>query len=334
MPPPARSPPRIVQDICVRANPLCKAAPAIAPQPPTPLAASSACAALDGSGGAFKLYIVTEAEKPNFDTVETVQASLCGLQRRLEKGIAASDRLRSGGAIPAFAPAAIFAIASIVGNLFRSDYTVQGVTLTADDLLLAKAVAGAATPSIKAPIALPSVYRPAALTSDNPLVAAIAFVDQLRAQATQLSATHKANATSMGKKGKAFAARAAAQSAVAADLDAAAKAYDDYLAKVSTPSDKGVSELAEAARQAKVRADLQAGSYMLAVKMNAAGGSTFTRKNFWTFLGGVPFHVSGGTVASYTLVDGKTGNVAGAGSYGVAGGFESVGSLHRRKDVQ
>jgi len=323
---------RIVSDVCARAPSLCSAAPARAliPQP----VPATACAGLDGSGGSVRLYIVTEAEKPTFDNAETVHASLCGLQRRLEKAISASDRLRNRGVEAVIAPAAIFAIANVVGNLFRSDYVVQGVAITPDDLLLAKTVAAAAGSAVKVPILLPSVYRPAALTSDNPLVSALTAIDQLRAQAAGLSVIHRRSAASTGGKGRGPAGRAAVQTAVASELEAAIKAYDEYLAKITTPSEKGVSELAEAARQARIRADLQAGSYLLAVKMNAAGGSSFTTKNFWTFLGGVPFHVSGGAVASFTLIEGGSGAVAGAGSYGVAGGFDSIGAVHRRKDVQ
>jgi hypothetical protein len=121
---------------------------------------------------------------------------------------------------------------------------------------------------------------------------------------------------------------------VAAELGAAIKGYDDYIAKISAPSEKGVSELAEAARQAWMRADLDSGSYLLTVKMNAAGGSTYTKKNFFTFLGGTPFYVSGGTVASFTFIEGATGQVAKAGAYGVAGGFKSLGAVHRRQGVQ
>ena len=329
---------RIVADVCVQAPSLCGTPLAAARQPDredqAPPALPGACTGLDVADGSVRLYVVTEAERPSFDTAEVVQASLCGLERRLTRAIDASNGLRNGGAVTVMGPAAVFTIANMVGNLFRSDYAVQGVALTADDLLLAKAVVAASALSVKVPVALPSVYRPAALTSDNPLVRTLAGLDQLRAQAVQLGSSYRATAAALGKKGKAFAAKAAEQTEVANELDAAVKALDDYVAKVTTPSDKGVSELAEAARQARMRADLQAGSYMLALKMNAAGGSTVSRKNFWTFLGGVPFQVSGGTVASFTLIEGASGNAVGGGSYGVAGGFQSIGAVHRRKDVQ
>jgi len=304
------------------------AAPGPAPGPP------DVCGSFTQTGKASKLYIVTEAEKLNFDTAETVQASLCGIQRKIDAGIASSVRLTSGAAVPAIAPAAILTVLSVVGNLFRSDYTVQGIAITPDDLLLAKTVAAAARGRVTVPTLIPSIYRPAALTSDNPIVMALDALGSRRTRAEQLAATHRKTAAALTKMGKPQAGAAKANSDVAAQLDAAVKALEDYLAKLGTPDEKGTNILAEAARQSRMRSDLQAGAHLLTVKMNAAGGSSYTTKNFWTFLGGVPFRVSGGATASYTLIAGDTGEVRAAGAYGVAGGFQTVGAVHRRRGVQ
>ena len=45
-----------------------------------------------------------------------------------------------------------------------------------------------------------------------------------------------------------------------------------------------------------------------------AGGSSVAKKNFWTFLGSMPFKVSGGALASYSLLEGSTGRVLRAGT--------------------
>jgi hypothetical protein len=256
------------------------------------------------------------------------------LQRRLDKAISDSDRLKNGGAAVALAPAAIFTLLNIAGNLFRSEYDVQGVAITPDDALLAKSVAATGIGQIKVPVVLPSLYRPAALTADNPLVAIISQINELRVQAAQLAREHNQAAEALKKKGKAFAKQSEAEAAVAAQLEAVVKSYDDYLTKIATPSEKGTSELAEAGRQAKMRVDLASGSYLLSLKMNAVGGSSLTKKNFWTFLGSVPFFVSGGATGSYVLFSGKTGEVVAAGAYGAPGGFKSIGKIHRNGAIQ
>jgi hypothetical protein len=325
---------RIVTEVCIRGPKLCQ------PYTATSVPAGSGGGAIPASvcddlattavAAAPKLYVFTESEKPSFDAAEGVQAALCGINKKLDAAIANSERLTTGGSSQAFAPAALFTIANVAANLFRTDYSFQGIAVTSDDLLLAKLFVAAASGHVNVPIHVPSIYRPAALSVDNPLMAALVKLDETRTQAARLSDKHKKTAGSLAKGGKAQAARAKANSEVAAALDAAIKSYDDYLAKITTPSDKGVSELAEAARQLRIRNDLASGSYLITLKMNTAGGSSYTKKNFWTFLGGAPFYVSGGTVASYTLIDGQSGAVLGSNAVGIAGGYERIGEIHRR----
>src|SRR3546814_19319672 len=66
------------------------------------------------------------------------------------------------------------------------------------------------------------------------------------------------------------------------------------------------------------------GALLFIVKMNATGGTYHTKKNFWTIFGGAPFSVSGGTLASYTLLEGFDGSVRASGLMPRATGFESV----------
>lgn len=338
----------IVRDVCIRAEHICLAqrsetavlpdgqpsgpkrlgdAQSTAPEIPPP-SANMCGDVVAAASGTVRLYIVTEAEKLNFDTADVVQASLCGAQKQLERAIAnastATDVLAAGFA-------GVLTALNIAGNLLRTDYAVQGVAVTADDLLLAKAVATAAQGRIAVPTMIPAIYRPTGLTADNPLLQAIGAIDQLRDQATDLATSHRAEAARLAKKGKPFEAQAKEEADKAAKLEAAIKNYQDYLTKVTTPSDKGTSEFAEAARQARIRADLAAGSYILSVKMNATGGTTYTKKNFFASMIGIPFHISGGSVGSFTLIEGSSGAVRGAGTYAQSAGFEQIGKLHRSR---
>lgn len=288
------------------------------------------CGELPPTGSeAVKLYIVPDAETLTFDTTEAVQAALCGMQLGLEKAIDDSERLTNGSGSVALAPAAILTAASAAASLFRSDYAFQGIAITPDDLLFARTLAAVARERVSAPIMLPTVYQPAALTSDNPLVAAVRGLNQKRNDAARLLQGHRVTAASLSRRGTRFRAQAEAQIAVAEQLDRAIKLLDDYLTRITSPSETGVSVFAEAARQARIRADLQAGAMILSVKVNAAGGSAYTKRNFWTFWGSAPFYVSGGTVASFTLLNGATGEVITAGAMSDAGAFQRIGDLHR-----
>ena len=338
----------IVRDVCIRDPSLCVAQTSVAvlaiaaKEPPAPGPSAVApvpsptglCGEMvDPTPGTTKLYVVSETQTLTFDTADQVQASLCGAQRKLQRGIAMSEQLKSGGQALAVLSGALTAL-SIAGNLLRSDYSVQGVTVATDDLLLAKAVVNAGQGRIVVPVMIPAVYRPAALTTGNPLLVSIGALDQLREQAATLAAGHKSKAAALTKRGKKVAGVAKVNSDVAAELEAAVKAYDDYLTKIATPSDKGVSELAEAARQARMRSDLANGSRLLTLKMNAAGGTTYSKKNFFATMFGIPFYVSGGTVASFTLIDGQTGTVLGAGDYSSSAGFEQIQKFHSRRARQ
>lgn len=67
----------------------------------------------------------------------------------------------------------------------------------------------------------------------------------------------------------------------------------------------------------------------LFVSVTAQGGSGYTRKNIWNFLGAQPFFVSGSVVANWTLVD-KHGKVIKSGVATGHSGYRSVGRIAPR----
>jgi hypothetical protein len=196
---------------------------------------------------------------------------------------------------------------SVVGNLLRSDYSAQLIELTKDDLLLTKAV-GLALRNARpdAWVLVPSLYTETTLTEANPAVVRLAQLQQLRARLEP-----KASRNSKGEAGL------------------AAKAFDDWFQKMSTSDDKGSTPLALVARQARVAELLRGGGYLLLLKVNESGGSTYTQKNFWTFLGTMPFSVSGGTVVSYTLFRGSDGALVDSHVVPISSGFARVHQVHR-----
>jgi hypothetical protein len=60
------------------------------------------------------------------------------------------------------------------------------------------------------------------------------------------------------------------------------------------------------------------------------GGSAYSEKNFFTFLGTLPYSVSGGALVSYTLFNGATGAVVDSGSYGASAPFMKIHRIAQR----
>ena len=100
--------------------------------------------------------------------------------------------------------------------------------------------------------------------------------------------------------------------------------------KIGTFDNNGVLPLAEIARQADIASQLSMGGYLLAVRANMAGGSTYSKQNFWTFFGAMPFYVSAGVLTSYVLIDGRDGTVVDAATFEQTEGFMSIDAANAR----
>jgi hypothetical protein len=103
--------------------------------------------------------------------------------------------------------------------------------------------------------------------------------------------------------------------------------YDGFITKLTTPDDKAKVPLAAIIQQEAVRSALKGGANLMTAKISSAGGTYYTRKNFWSFFGAMPFFTMGGVVVDYSLFNGRTGFVLSAGAVPVDGGFFKVGEL-------
>jgi hypothetical protein len=100
------------------------------------------------------------------------------------------------------------------------------------------------------------------------------------------------------------------------------KTYEELLTALSTlDGPLAMSELlkAKAYRGA-------AFTHFLEVKIDAAGGSYYTKKNIWSTLGDMPFEIAGGAVIHYTLFD-AGGRVLAADSVQVHSGYYEVNAI-------
>jgi hypothetical protein len=110
-------------------------------------------------------------------------------------------------------------------------------------------------------------------------------------------------------------------------------AIDAWSKTATTVDDKGATPLATVVRQAAIRQKLDNGASFLVVQVHKVAGTTYTKKNILSSLGGNPFFVMGGSVASYTLFDGKTGRVLGSSLTPLHGGYLSVDELKATVNV-
>lgn len=303
---------------------------------------SEPSAAVSGSAG--PIIVVTEAEKITYDAYDAFNVHAGLIEQHLKS---ASDlKPDEGDTAKALTTGTSFtataAAVGVVANLLRSDYELSAIELEADDLVLAKAVLSAArSKQLGRPFRLPGQYVSPLDAQSNPALARLKALDSERTKLAQKIAADKKEASELQEqakkeKNKAKAADLQKQSAgyapVIAAREAALKRYDEFVAKLGTGDDKGVIPLSIVVRQAAMARQIDDGGLLLVLKANLQGGSAYAKKNFWTFFGSMPFYVGGGALASFTLIEGKSGDVIDAGVFAHTAPFAKVHKTINRYD--
>jgi hypothetical protein len=288
------------------------------------------------------LVMVPEANRALVDLAEVFEVRSAALARELCAAMDAADRTTArfqplrdsltrgperdlgGGSI-----AAVGAIVNAAANLFRSDYTVYGIDLTEDQNLLIRELAGALRDRhVINPIYAPGLFPVSPFRSENPALRRLALLDELRAKAFTAASGQgdeaQMYAAALGSAGERTAevqtAKAAHETA-AKRLEDAIKGYDAMLTALTNPEGEGPPPMSAIIRQAHTAEILRQGGLLVVTNLHFMGGTSYTQRNFFTFLGGMPYHVSGGVLVSYIVEDGQTGHVYDAGSARVAGGY-------------
>lgn len=285
------------------------------------------------------------AEVPDFQAVVAIRAQLRGTTAALDDAMKkmdsalkkANEELKKAPAVrlelpvtPSTVGAALDAANKIFGY-FRTDYSIQGVVVAADDLQLLNSLASELSEA--ATVKMPAMYNANALLEESSLVKElnelamkkVLFQPTFDAATTRITALSAAKDTDPNKP-----EMAAAATELKAALDqgkAAVALYDSFITKTSTADDKGKVPLTVAIQQDAVRQMLKDGAALLTAKISVAGGTYYTRKNLWSFFGSMPFFATGGVVINYTLLEGPSGRVLGAGVVPVYGGFHKVNQL-------
>jgi hypothetical protein len=308
------------------------------------------------------VVFLSEADNANFDVYESLMVRLTSLGKQMcnaleqaeqqkpnSRALLAKLRSKRGGAPAAPAEgqdfvgggapiAAIATAVDTVAKLFQTEYTVSDIELTEETMLLIKETMAAY--KLRRPrsrIFAPELFPLTPVSPDNPLRVKLSAMDGILSDITAEAGEQKQLENALTP----YAEKAPAelQAAVNAATDVhegnhkiladMAKAYGDLLVTLSTPANDKPAQLAVALRQAESAQSLKRGGVLALLKMNMRGATSFTKKNFFTAFGGMPFYVSGGAVASYAVMDGQSGEILDSISVPIASGFQSVPEVHR-----
>jgi hypothetical protein len=241
-------------------------------------------------------------------------------------------------AVPPIAAAglALEAADKLLG-FFRTDYTVGGIDVTLEDATLIHELAGRLTDNAVT-VYLPRLFNGNELTQTGAdVIAELESMALRRAGGASTAAAHdrltavwteRASKEADEERKREMTAAAEAHKRASDAIGKAIALYDSWFDKLSSPKENSavVPIVAVIREQAMMKA-LDGGRALLVVKLHAAGGSYYAKKNIWTVFGGMPFFHMGGMVASFALIAGKTGVVAAAGTVPVHGGFLKASEL-------
>lgn len=278
-------------------------------------------------------------ELPNFAPLTTYRAQLFLLQKALVDATNLLEKTNNahnpaGFVGTRFAPVIVGAALDAANKLlgfFRTDYAVNGVEVKLDDLVILNAFANRLLAEGRGVVVkTPSLYYPPVAAEGSAILAELNTLATTRTKLLE-------SLNECGRLRDGFVASAAtekdetlkAQQIESAGLlkdavtqaNVALAAYDLFLTKLGTADEKGRVPLANILHLDELSTTLAHNGYLLSAKITSSGGSYYTRRNMWTLFGGMPFFNMGGVVVTYTLVEGKTGNIVAAGVLPVDGGY-------------
>jgi hypothetical protein len=274
--------------------------------------------------GGKPIYLFNVKDFPNFQRLAAFRFRKALVQQAYQSARVSSGGEESVAAAPALASGSLDALAKILG-FFKSDFTVGGTEVKADDTQLLFAVAGSLT---NREVYLPAVYNPAtqagAVTS---MTAALGELAQPRINADKDIKILSDQLDELLKGDDEKKKEAESQKARVDFLKSVVALHDAFLNSLTTPDSNGTLPIALLAQEFTVDASLQNGGVVLLVKLENAAGGYFVKKNLLTGLGFMPLYHMGGSVASYVLLSGKEGKVLASNLVPVHGGFVKAGDV-------
>ncbi|CAH2402767.1 hypothetical protein [Mesorhizobium escarrei] len=283
-----------------------------------------------------RFIIFTGTERPNFGRWRAFRAWIDAIVIAFERSdakLAEADELRTklegveiervrGGekesAVSLTAAGALLDFGVKLGSYFLTDYKTSAVTVTGiNDDFLALAVASRLKKSW-----YPARWMPSA--ADAELATLLEKVNgPQRASVSKIKTAQESAASFADLAGKEadngkkllFQEVSQAYNTVVQELTAAQKLLNDLTAGLMVADTKGVPLLASIMEEKAISDRLEIGDKALLLQLHVPIGSTYTKKNVWTFFGRMPFFVRGGVALSYSVVEGTTGNILKTGQF-------------------
>lgn len=252
-------------------------------------------ATLCAANSTADLILMAEADQLTFDSYDAFRLQLLSVRDEMTSAMGSTCPTST----PAFTEsslAGLSTVVSIAGNLLRSDYKLSHIEVTPSDSLLLKAFVQQARGKVHGNLWAPAIAPQRIDLVNNPALKELAADLKLRNEVKECA--DKLAKKPKGKK----------PDPQLAKMVKAIERFDAFYTSLGTADDKGTVPLAVIARQAALSEVMaKPTTYVLTLKADMAGGSAYTKKNFATFLGTMPFSVSGGSLVSYTLVKGREG---------------------------
>jgi hypothetical protein len=272
------------------------------------------------------IYLFNVKDFPNFQRLAAFR-----FRNELVKQAYKSAGISSGGeeavaAVPALASGALDALSKILG-FFKSDFTIGGTEVKADDSQLLFAVAGSLPGR---DVHLPAIYNPTAQAGAvDRMTRALAELGPLRINTNAEIKTLSDQIDQLEKGSDAQKKEAEGKKARVDLLKGVVSLHDTFLNSLTTPDTNGILPIALLAEEFAVDDALQKGGAVLLVKLENAAGGYFIKKNLFTGLGAMPLYHMGGSVVSYVLLNGREGKVLASNVVPVYGGFVKAGDVQK-----
>lgn len=296
--------------------------------------------AVDEEAGTKTIFIFPAGEPPDLKSLREFRAAR---ELLIPEFIAAMRNVTAASNESTLAAAgiALDAVTKLLG-FFRSDFKVGGTELSADQGLLAEAIAGQLR-SKETGDAIPEVfvfslyYKYDSKADAEFLSTELKPLDQKHAEALDVQREGEVRVAALAAEAAAMTDEASKnKKAVLIQRAEILQRQIDRLKKVIGLYDALRERLAAEGkmealvRQFEVSQRLAAdGAFMLTAKVHKVGGSHYVEKNLWTTFGAMPYKVMGGVIVSYSLFEGKSSRLVASQLLPVHGGFESANTLQQ-----
>jgi len=223
---------------------------------------------------------------------------------------------------------------------FRSDFSVQGLEMTADDASLVAAIAGhlTAAPEKNYDVQVPGIFNPSSSEAGvTGILQDLGELSQTKIDASSSASSHEEAALTLERdysqetreaEKKQLAQQVALHRRAAERLRAAVALHEALVTRLTAVDDKGQTPLRTVAQEITIMEGLKHGRVLL-VRVNKVGGSYYVKKNLLSAIWKMPFFIAGGVVTTYMLFEGATGNVVTSGLVPLHGGFKSADEVEK-----